>query len=137
MLSGRYVTDQLARHWRGNSSGMCTTPSCPGTEVGSLEHLLLFCPALEQERTQIKTLCSNIALESNDLHTIIHSVMCTDTSVDTVIQFLLDCSSLPAVIRARQALGDLIIDRLFYLTRTWCYTMHRSRMIKLGLQQYV
>ena len=137
MLTGRYVTDQLARHWRGNTSGMCTTPSCPGTEVGSLEHLLLFCPALEQERAQIKRLCSTISMESFDLYTIINSVLCADTSVEKVMQFLLDCSNLPAVISARQALGDMIINRLFYLTRTWCYTMHRSRMIKLGLQQYV
>ena len=129
MLSGRYVTDQLARHWRKNSSGMCTIPSCSGTDIGSLEHLLLFCPALDQERTQLRSLSSAIALESHDLHTIIYNVLYTDTSVDTVMQFLLDCSSLPAVIRARHVLGDMIINRLFYLTRKWCYNMHGSRMI--------
>ena len=136
MLSGRYVTDQLARHWRGNTNGMCTIPSCPGTEAGSLEHLLLFCPALDPERAQIRNLCLSVALESSDLHAVIHSVL-GSTSVEIVMQFLLDCSSLPAVIKLKQASGDKIIERLFYLTRTWCYNMHRSRLTKLGLQQYI
>ena len=136
MLSGRYVTDKLARHWRRNTNGMCTIPSCPGTKVGSLEHLLLFCPALDQERSKIKNLCLTVALETSDLNTVIHSVL-GSTSAELVMQFLLDCSSLPAVIKLRQASGDEIMYRLFYLTRTWCYNMHRSRLTKLGLQQYI
>ena len=46
MLSGRYITDQLARHWTSNSAGFCTLPNCSMNTYGSLEHLLLVCPAL-------------------------------------------------------------------------------------------
>ena len=94
------------------------------------------CPALDPERAQIRNLCLSVALESSDLHAVIHSVL-GSTSVEIVMQFLLDCSSLPAVIKLKQASGDKIIERLFYLTRTWCYNMHRSRLTKLGLQQYI
>ena len=89
-----------------------------------------------QERTKIKNLCLTVALETSGLNTVIHSVL-GSTSVDLVMQFLLDCSSLAAVIKLRQASGDEIMNRLFYLTRTWCYNMHRSRLTKLGLQQYI
>ena len=45
----------------------------------------------------IKNLCLTVALETSDLNTIIHSVL-GSTSVELVMQFLLDCSSLAAVI---------------------------------------
>ena len=44
MLSGRYRSDQLARHWsKTNQSGLCQLPGCSGGEPGSLEHILLNC----------------------------------------------------------------------------------------------
>ena len=44
MLSGRYQTDKLRRHWTGNSEGLCSLPGCVDTTtnaVGDLCHLLL------------------------------------------------------------------------------------------------
>ena len=50
MLSGRYVTDQLSRYWTTNKAGLCTIPGCTDQAPGSLEHLLLLCPALSDTR---------------------------------------------------------------------------------------
>ena len=46
MLSGRYLTDKLQRHWTSNQVGECLLPRCNPPSAGTLEHLLLFCPAL-------------------------------------------------------------------------------------------
>ena len=51
------------------------------------------------------------------------------------VQFLLDCSTLPEVIALRQNQGDWVLDKLFYLTRTYCYSMHKARLRILGKWQ--
>ena len=130
MLSGRYVTDQLSRHWTSNKDGICTIPGCSGTDIGTLEHLLLFCPSLAE-------LWLTAAADNPDLSDIINEILSShDHAPDTAVQFLLDCSSFPAVIYLKQTFGDEYVYPLFYLTRSWCYSMHRARMTKIGLPQY-
>ena len=49
MVSGRYRSEMMCRFWSSNSRGHCLTATCiqvPGT----LEHLLVSCPALEHTR---------------------------------------------------------------------------------------
>ena len=59
MLSGRYRTDYLSRHWSNrNPSGYCTLPGCV-EQIGSLEHLLLYCPALADARCGVINLWAN------------------------------------------------------------------------------
>ena len=136
MLSGRYVTDKLSRHWSHNKSGICCLPGCSGQETGSLEHLMLFCPALSTTRSSLLDLSLSVASESNLISDIILSAI-NEPSVEIRMQFLLDCSSIPAVQRLKQSSNHHFISRLFYLTRTWCYSIHRARMTKLGLFQYL
>ena len=58
MLSGRYRTDRLARHWTSdNPNGLCRLPGCSG-QVGDLVHILLHCPALAHSREKMITLWS-------------------------------------------------------------------------------
>ena len=135
MLSRKYITDKLSRHWSVNKSGLCSTPGCTGEDVGSLEHMLLFCPALADARQRIIALCHKVALENEDLTNILSSALNGQTT-EMVMQFLLDCSSLPAVIILKQSGGNHLVERLFYISRSWCYSLHRSRMNKLGLFQY-
>ena len=135
MLSGRYLTDKLSRHWTKNTLGLCTVPGCTGVDVGSLEHILLFCPALSTARTNSVALCSQVATESQELSEGLEPLIQTE-SVDGAVQFLLDCYTFPHVRRLSQTHGSSFINRLFYVTRTWCYAIHRSRMNKLGLFQY-
>ena len=135
MLSGRYVTDRLSRHWTQNKSGTCSIPGCSGQDLGSLEHLLLYCPALSDTRDKMLRLCQAVASEHEHLHFIISSVLSSQSEA-TVMQFLLDCSPFPAVVYLKQDSLSPLLERLFYVTRTWCYSMHRSRMTKLGLNQF-
>ena len=135
MLSGRYVTDQLSRYWTPNKAGLCTIPGCTGQDFGSLEHLLLLCPALSDTRGRIVELWLRVASENSEILEIIHSML-NGQKVKTIMQFLLDCSCFPEVVSLRQTSGLQLVTHLFYLTRSWCYSIHRARMNKLGLYQY-
>ena len=61
MLSGRYVTDKLSRHWTQNKAGICSIPTCTGQDIGSLEDLLLFCTALSDARERMVALWQAVA----------------------------------------------------------------------------
>ena len=122
MLSGRYVTDKLSRHWTQNKAGICTIPTCTGQDLGSLEHLLLFCPALSDARERMVALWQAVSKEHQELQSILGSVLSGQT-VETFVQFLLDCSCFPPVIRLQQNYGLQLVSRLFYLTRSWCHSM--------------
>ena len=60
MLSGRYPTDKLSRHWTDNKAGVCKLPFCTGVDIGSLEHILLFCPGLKEARSNVTKLAIKI-----------------------------------------------------------------------------
>ena len=49
------------------------------------------------------------------------------TEPDMFLQFLLDCSSLPDVIKAANQHGPIIFKILFKATRTFCYTLYRKK----------
>ena len=52
MVSGRFRSEYMARHWSGNMQGYCKADTCLEV-VGDLEHLLLHCPALSQTRAKL------------------------------------------------------------------------------------
>ena len=136
MLSGRYITDKLARHWTENRSGTCKLSTCRnGQVVGSLEHILLFCPALSPVRTRMQKLSLKKASESEHIFRVVRKYL---FNVDTIskTQFLLDCSVLPEVICLVQNLGIQALELLFNISRNWCYSIHRTRMNKLGLYKF-
>ena len=135
MLSGRYITDRLSRHWRHNKTGICTIPGCTGLDIGSLEHYLLFCPALSQARSKVVSLMEKVAAESDLIGNIFEKAFTNQTPEHTV-QFILDCTSFPDIILLEQSGNISLVSRIFHVCRTWCYTLHRSRMNKLGLFQY-
>ena len=136
MLSGRYRTDLLSSHWTTNRSGVCLLPLCTGSCLGSIEHLLLFCPALHETRNKMMKLMYEVASESLHLHNIISWVLSHPDRKSVLTQFLLDCSSLPIVANMCQQYDSVIKQRLYYITRNWCYSMHRSRMTLMKLPQY-
>ena len=79
MISGRYCTDKLARHWSSrNPSGLCLLPGCDGLHVGSLEHILLHCQALADVGSGVINLWTNFMVSRQYLlpvvaqHTIHH-----------------------------------------------------------------
>ena len=70
MISGRYVTDKPSRYWTQNKAGICSIPTCTGLDIGSLEHLLLVCPALSDARERMVELWLAVATEHQDLQSI-------------------------------------------------------------------
>ena len=52
MISGRFPSDYLSRHWTNNKSGYCQLPSCH-EKKGDLEHLLITCQGLATIRSRM------------------------------------------------------------------------------------
>ena len=75
MLSGRYPTDKLSRHWKNNKSGLCSISGCTGQDFGSLDHILLFYPALYEARFRITELCTKLASENEDVKFILNGAL--------------------------------------------------------------
>ena len=131
MLSGRYRTDLLARHWsKTNPLGVCQLPGCDGQHEGNLEHLLLNCPALSDVRSKVIKLWCNFMVPRQYLFPIV--AQHTLGNDELHVQFLLDPSCLPCVIAATRTNPD-VLRNCFYLSRTWVFTLHvaRTRLQKI------
>ena len=126
-LSGRYRTESLTRHWSKNINGYCQASTCVQV-LESVEHILLHCSSYNNSRKNLK------ALWLSTTNPIVYQLVLKAYSSTTeyFLQFILDCSTLPNIISATQCFGGKILDELFYLTRTWCFTIHRQRMRMLG-----
>ena len=127
MLSGRYRTEQLCSKWSGRSPN-CKL--CIENEPENLHHILAVCDSLATTRVQLLEFTKRLLSEFPETTSIVQKY-CVPTDPH-FIQFLVDCSVLPEVIRASQALGPGILLPLFRLTRTWCYTLHKNRLRLLG-----
>ena len=124
MLSGRYRTDYLSRHWsRTNPEGLCRLPGCEGSE-GSLEHILLHCPALAEARSRMITHWSSFLVSRPWLFPVIAHHTLGDVSLH--LQFLIDASTLPLVISSNRSNPE-ILPSCLYLTRTWNFAIHLTR----------
>ena len=128
LLSSKYPCAMLTSHWGSeNDQGLCTHPPCKEQMLQeSVEHILLDCPAYTPTRQNLITMC----LGKKD--PVIHSLVCKYLFSSNFIQFLLDCSVLPLVVHYAQVHGEGIYRDLFYLSRTWCFALHRERMKRLN-----
>ena len=126
-LSGRYRSGYLTRHWTTNREGYCLSPTCSGV-VEDIEHILIHCRAYAECKRRLYSLWLS---SSNP---VVKKLVTEAFSEETqyLLQFIIDCSVLPPVISAVQEHGPGILDDLFYLTRTWCFSVHRHRMKMLG-----
>ena len=129
--SVRYRSESLARHWSQNQSGHCLSETCKG-EIEDTKHILLHCRSYNESKKHLYTLWLNKRSPAV-YELVLEAFSSTD---DYLLQFLLDCSCLPQVILAVQKHGVTILEELFYLTRTWCFTIHRQRMRMLGRWNY-
>ena len=126
-LSGRYRSENLSRHWSTNREGYCLSSTCTN-QVENYEHILIHCKAYHSTRENLLSLWLN---HPNSL--ILNLVQnALSSSTDHLLQFIIDCSVLPEVISAKQLYGTYVLDQLFYLTRTWCFSIHKQRMKMLG-----
>ena len=130
-LSNQYRCAKLTKHWTpDNPDGLCTFPSCTSESlVESPEHILLHCPAYSSTRNNLIAQC--LRLQNPITHSLITNIFLSNSTLK-IMQFFLDCSALPEVISSSQQHGDQILCDLFYCSRTWCYSLHRERMKRLG-----
>ena len=128
-LSSQYPCAKYTRHWSAdNPSGICTFPSCKLLNiVESPEHILLQCPAYTTSREKLIVRC--LRCREPKIHQLVSRFLLSNSA--TMMQFLLDCSAIPEVIKLGQSLGEDAYKDLFYLSRTWCFTIHKDRMKRL------
>ena len=135
MLSGRYRTCWLRRHWSDNETGMCRVPGCTGDAPGTLLHLATGqCPGLAEATAAAVDHWTQYLGENSFLLPLIQEYAGADPS--TFLGFLLDPSTQPPVITLAQEHGRSVIDQLCHLTRTWLYSHHKERLKKLGFWQF-
>jgi hypothetical protein len=135
MLSGRYRTDWMRRHWAGEESGACRLPGC-GAARGDLPHLLAgACPALAPALAHVLGFWDRVLATHPLLLTPVLSAL--QGPPGHFVTFVLDPSTDPAVIALCQQHGRGVLDPLFRLSRAWVWAAHRERLRQLGLHQYL
>ena len=129
MLSGRYRSEAMKRHWSNDSNGFCSMPTC-GNVLGDLEHLLLFCPALEPTRSRLYSIWSQKLHQIPLLNGLFQSLNSLPAHV--VVAFLLNPSANSEVVRLSQLHGSWVLENVMYLTRTFVYNIHKEKLIQTG-----
>ena len=120
MLSGRYRTESLASHWASNSPGYCLAPTC-SLVTEDLEHILLYRPSYQQSRDNFARLW-----RATKIPTILHLITTLLSESGSALLLLIPSTNL-VVIRMYQDYGPEPLRIVFHLTRTWCFTIHKSR----------
>ena len=123
-LSGRFRTEKLLSHFSHTNSQFCQLHPLTET-VGDIYHHLVFCPVLQECRNNIFKYWEQIASDNNAASKILSQIQ--KATPDIFLQFILDCSVLPHVISAAQIEGYTLYDILFKATRTYCYSVYRTR----------
>ena len=124
MLSGRYRSDSLARHFNQGSDGNCTL--CVEDVPGTIKHILVHCSTLSATRVHLLNKLKDYKI-SDISKSIINTIINSGNSED-LVQFLLDCSANPDVISATQLFGQELQEELFRFARSWCYTIHKTKL---------
>ena len=131
-LSGRYRAELLSKHWSQNKHGFCLSPSCSEVEE-TVEHILVHCKQYSECKKRLYSLW--LSTPNDVVRELVLEAFSSESSY--LLQFILDCPVLPSVIIATQSHGFPILKELFYLTRTWCFSVHRNRMKMLGRWNFV
>ena len=130
MISGRYRTEYLSRHWTSNKLGFCLLDSCSEV-VGDLEHLLIVCPGLDIVRTRMREMFLTRTTKLIPLHQLITRILSSPPPIQ--LQFLLEPSSFLELTQLYDLYGQTVLDNTFYLIRTYTYYLHREKQILLGI----
>ena len=129
MLSGRYRTCWLRRHWSGDPTGHCKVPGCTSVP-GTLQHLATGeCPGLAAGLVRAVALWKGFLLQNPILFPVVKHY----SLGNSFLSFLLDPTTKPEVISLTQTHGPQVSEKLCYMTRTWLFYMHKERLKQLGL----
>ena len=132
-LSGRARVESLTRHWdKTNSDGICPLCRIVKPVLGTIEHILLNggCPALVEARLSMLSFFQAYLVPRPYLFPIFLKLWGNDDS--TTMQFILDCSVLPDIIKLNSDSENPIMCDIFYLTRTYVFKLFVTRRRLLG-----
>ena len=130
MLSGRYRTEALSRHWFGNNSGgFCIMSTCNNV-FGDLEHLLLICPAFKELRTRLLTYWKQKICHLKPV--LDHFLRLCNGSTNNFVAFLLNPSANSDLLCLTQTYGSFVIEQTMYLARTFIFSLHREKLKLTG-----
>ena len=118
------------RHWSDNTDGFCLLPSCHQVS-DDLPHILLHCPSLQEAWDRVMLLWQDHLHAKPNIANIcrIYNAECDNEAT----QLLIDPSVLPETIALTQKYGNDALQTLFYLTRTFCFSLHKYRLKMLGI----
>ena len=135
MLSGRYRSCWLRRHFGLGESGACRLPGC-GMSPGDTAHILSGeCPALLPALTST---IENLQLQfSSYQHLSLPLLSSLQGDREQITAYILDPSTSPLVISLQQEHGSSVLVPIFRASRAWVWCVHRTRMRLLGLEQYL
>ena len=136
MLCAMYNCEDRVKHWSlDNRQGFCSAPSCVSLQVpGNIQHILQDCIALDDTRAKMLVYIQDCLYKFPHISHVLKEY--ADPHSSDFIQFILDCSSLPLVIQSYQTQGKYILNTLFKITRTFCFSMHRAYKI-IRTQNYI
>ena len=127
-LSGRARVEALSRHWDlDNKDGSCLLCKSVKPTLGNLEHFLLSggCPALVEAILTMLSFFQAYMVSRPYLLPVLKA--CWDVDDTTTMQFLLDCSVLPIIIKFSQEAKNNIQEDLFYMTRSYIFKVQLTR----------
>ena len=127
-LSGRARVEVLTKHWDlTNKEGFCLLCKDTNPVPGTLEHILLCggCPALADARLSMISFFNSYMVPRPHLLPLLKA--CWNTMDSLTMQFLLDCSVIPIIIRATQEYQEPVLKELFYMTRTYAFKIYLTR----------
>ena len=119
------LRSSLFTHLAGSQT--CRLDPTPGT----LSYILTECSDLQPARQRVLSLWADHMQDKPNLMPVIMKYI-THHDSSLFLQFLLDCTVLPDVRELKQQLGEWVHDSLLYLTRTFCFSVHKSRLKLLG-----
>ena len=125
MLSGRYRTEYLTRHWTpANSNGLCLAVTCQNL-IGNLTHLLIECPSLYSVRRKMILLWIKKTASCSLLGPIFLSILFS--TPEEITQFILNPLSNKKVQAIAQDGPEPQLQMIFYLTRTYAYYLSKEK----------
>ena len=123
MLSGRYRTCWLCRHWSGNTSGNCEVPGCTPRTPGTLAHIATGqCAGLTAATTAAAEQWANFISLNTYLLNLFRSL--SEASQEDFLAFLLNPTTHPEVLSLAQQHGRRAIEDVSFMTRSWLYEAH-------------
>ena len=114
----------FTRHWSQNKSGFCRLSATCSQVHGTLEHILVSCPALSKTRESMYQMWLERSVMYPSMHAVIRSVLSSEPA--DIVQFVLEPLSLPILLEDYITHGDNFIRQLSYMTRTFAFYMQRQ-----------